>query len=166
MMKKITMLLLLCMMNAGTVKAEGEMSFRGTLLDTVPCELNDGEPLAVDFGEVGINKIDGQRYMQTFSFAIHCPGGFDTPFRLLYLGEASGFDPAVLKASSDGLGIKLRNECGSSYCDVEVGGFIPVKMEGQENSQQKFQTVPVKQPGATLNAGPFNASASFRLEYY
>ncbi|RTP97279.1 hypothetical protein EKN38_22325 [Enterobacter sp. WCHEn045836] len=165
-MKKMMMLLLLGMMSSGPVKAEGEMSFRGMLLDTVPCVLNNGEALAVDFGEVGINKIDGVRYMQALSFLVHCPGRFDIPFRLLYLGDASGSDSAVLKTSVDGLGIKLKNECGSSYCDVDVGGFVAVDMKGQENSLQKFQTVPVKQQGATLEAGPFSASASFRLEYY
>lgn len=147
--------------------AAENMSFHGLLLDTVPCDINGGSSLSVEFGEVGINRIDGTRYMQKMSFPVNCPGGFDMPFKMVYQGEVSDFDPAALKASPDGLGIKLRRQCnGHEYCDVEVGGYIPVSMMDLESQLMNFQSVPVKRQGAELEAGLFSASASFRLEYY
>ncbi|OUC37008.1 putative secreted protein [Enterobacter sp. J49] len=167
-MKSMIILPLLFLIYAETACAAGEMAFRGTLLDSVPCEINNAEALSVDFGDVGVNKIDGERYLQALSFPLHCPGGpFEEPFRLMYYGQASDFDPAALKTSTEGLGIKLKAQCnGQDFCEVKIGGGIGISMSGNEALQMNFQVVPVKKQGAMLEAGEFNANASFRLEYY
>lgn len=167
-MKKLLLLPLLFLIHIGNTSASGEMSLRGTLLDSVPCDINNGEALSVDFGEVGVNKIDGVRYQQVLSFPVNCQGKYSgPPFRFIYSGQVSDFDPAALKTTADGLGVKLKSQCnGHDYCELEIGGYQGVNMMGMETQLLNFLVVPVKNKGAVLEPGEFNANASFRLDYY
>ncbi|HHR6130240.1 TPA: fimbrial protein [Providencia alcalifaciens] len=143
------------------------MSFYGTIMDTVPCEINNGETISVNFGNIGINKIDGIRYKEKVSFQLKCPGGFDIPFRLIYRGEVSDFDPAAVKTSTNGLGIKLFRACSQSEnCEVKIGESMDIDMKGSEMNSQQFHVVPVKKQNIDIKDGYFQSSASFHLDYY
>ncbi len=36
------------------------------------CVINDGRTIDIDFGKVGIKRIDGNRYMQRIDYSIKC----------------------------------------------------------------------------------------------
>ncbi|EPK0251109.1 fimbrial protein [Serratia marcescens] len=145
-----------------SASAAENMSFKGTLREDVPCDFNGGQPINVDFETVGVNKIDGERYKKGFSVDITCPAGFDTPYKINYVGQKSDFDTSALATNIKGLAIKARYQINGGFADLAVGGY----MGGARSLEHFVNVVLVKKPNAILEPGAFNASASFRLEYY
>ncbi|MBB1225653.1 pilus assembly protein, partial [Klebsiella pneumoniae] len=41
-----------------------KVSITATVVAPPPCVINDGRTIDIDFGKVGIKRIDGNRYMQ------------------------------------------------------------------------------------------------------
>ncbi len=67
--KVLLVALALCIVSAllaSPVVAADNMNFHGTLMENPPCEINNGQPIEISFDEVGVNKINGQNYAQTF----------------------------------------------------------------------------------------------------
>jgi len=161
-MKQLGMIgfILLAMISHG-VLAANNMSFKGTLREDVPCEINGGQPVNINFETVGVNKIDGERYKKTFSVRVTCPGGFDIPYKIYYLGQSSDFDTLALATNVKGLGIKAQWQNNGVFTELSVGGAI----NGQADLDLHFQVVPVRQKNVELVPGAFNANALFRLEY-
>ncbi|VEA71060.1 Minor fimbrial protein prsF precursor [Serratia rubidaea] len=84
------------------------VSITATVVAPPPCEINDGRTIDVDFGQVGVKRIDGSRYMQRLSYSVRCE--FLDPARQLKMkivGTGAAFDANVLHTSVNGLGIKL-----------------------------------------------------------
>jgi type 1 fimbria pilin len=154
--------LILLGLTVRVASAVENMSFKGTLREDVPCELNDGQPIDVNFETVGVNKIDGERYKQSFAIGVTCPASFDVPFKISYVGQQSRFDTSALATNIEGLGIKAQYQINGGFSDLAVGSYIG----GVGSIKHYLQVVPVKNPKAVLEPGVFNASASFRLEYY
>ncbi|MBH3276403.1 fimbrial protein [Serratia marcescens] len=141
--------------------AAENMSFKGTLREDVPCEINGGQPINVNFETVGVNKIDGERYKKAFSVRVTCPGEFDAPYKIYYLGQPSDFDTLALATNIKGLGIKAQWQNNGVFAELSVGDAI----NGQADMDLQFQVVPIRKKNADLMPGAFNANASFRLEY-
>lgn len=141
--------------------AAENMSFKGTLREDVPCEINGGQPINVNFDTVGVNKIDGERYRKSFSVRVSCPAGFDVPYKVHYVGQPSDFDTLALATNIKGLGIKTQWQNNGVFTDLSVGGAI----NGQADLELHLQVVPVRKKNVDLAPGAFNANASFRLEY-
>ncbi|CAM4142489.1 fimbrial protein [Serratia nematodiphila] len=156
---------IVCLILLGITTREGiaveNMSFKGTLREDVPCELNDGQPINVDFETVGVNKIDGERYKKSFSVKVSCPAEFDVAYKIYYVGQPSSFDTAALATNVKGLGIKAQWQKNGAFVDLGVGGAI----NGLADMDLNFQVVPVRKVNTELVPGAFNASASFLLKY-
>lgn len=68
-MKVLIVAVLLCLLSLGitpSARADDNMIFHGALLEHPPCEINDGQPVEIDFGSVGVNRVNGQNYAKTF----------------------------------------------------------------------------------------------------
>ncbi|CAI1130965.1 putative minor fimbrial subunit StfF [Serratia entomophila] len=151
-MKKLgTVCLILLGITACEVSAAENMSFKGTLREDVPCEFNGGQSINVDFGTVGINRIDGERYRKSFAVDITCPSGFDVPFKISYVGKPSDFDSSALATNIDGLGIKAQEQINGGWSDLAVDGY----MSGVGSIKRHVQVVPVKSPSEVLTPGGF-----------
>ncbi|MBI6151090.1 fimbrial protein [Serratia surfactantfaciens] len=161
-MKKRGVICFIVLMMANKVLAVDNMSFKGTLREDVPCEINGGQPIDVNFETIGVNKIDGERYKKSFAVDITCPSGFDAPFKVSYIGQQSSFDVSALATDINGLGIKAQYQINGGFSDLAVGGY----MGGAGSIKHYLKVVPVKSPSLVLTPGVFNANASFRLEYY
>lgn len=143
-------------------QAAENMSFRGTLLEHPPCEINGGQPVEIDFGEVGVNKIDGENYAQTFTLTYDCEGT-STDKVLRYLGNATAFDAAAVQSNIPDFGIRLAHQSNAGGASAfEVGSTLPI---ASYVGSSTFVATPVKKAGAELQEGAFTAGATLQLEY-
>ena len=138
------------------------MTFHGTLVEYPPCEINGGEPVEIDFGEVGVNKVDGQNYAQTFTITYDCEG-LSTDMVLRYKGVVTTFDTAAVQSNIADFGIQLQHQKGGVITPFAVGTSIPIP---SYLGGSTFVATPVKKVGADLSeAGAFTSAATLQLEY-
>ncbi|WP_239954794.1 fimbrial protein [Pantoea sp. Z09] len=138
--------------------ADENMLFHGTLVDFPSCTINDNQPINVEFGNVGINKIDGVNYEKDIDYKIVCDGT-DTQHQL-YLsvtGQAASFNAGYLNTSVDGLAIEIKQN-SEAY---KLADQMPVTLD----APPKLSAVPVKSSDAALATGEFSASATLQAFY-
>lgn len=140
--------------------AEADMTLYGTLITPPPCIINDGNQVDVDFGErVGINKLDGVNYRQRLNYQITCDPtlGNSWALRLSLSGGATGFDNEALLTDKTDLGIRIyQNDTPfTPNSTLKINLANPPILEA----------VPIKQAGATLTEGAFEAWATLRADY-
>lgn len=166
----ISFLALCCSAIAQQVTAaDTTVTVSGTVV-IPPCEIynadtNDNTPISVDFGDVGIGKIDGVSYSKPVPWKISCQGSVDVESTIFYLNlraTATDFDPLAFKTDVDGLGIRLR-----------FGPLVMIPGNGSTDSSPAWvgdhslplTVVPVKKAGVELAPGTFTAIASLILTY-
>ncbi|MGQ6230874.1 fimbrial protein [Serratia sp. IR-2025] len=162
-MKKrfIFLLLVVSGMQGASAAGGNNLNFSGTLVDMPPCNINDGQPLDIEFGEMGINKVDGTNYAQTFTIIYDCEGTSKDKV-LRYLGNVTAFDKAAVQSNIADFGIQLRHSRNESVTPFEVGQTIPI---ASYTSSSTFIATPVKKAGVELREGAFTAGATLQLEY-
>lgn len=139
---------------------EADMTFHGTLIEPPPCTLNDGNQVEVDFGSrVGINKVDGENYRQGLNYQITCysAAGGNWALTLSLSGSAAGFDSEALSTDKASLGIRVyqNDKPFTPNSTVKINLANPPRLEA----------VPIKQAGAMLTEGAFEAWATLRADY-
>ncbi|MBJ2078383.1 fimbrial protein [Serratia ureilytica] len=155
------MVLLVGLLTGPVQAADGEadMTFHGTLIAPPPCTINDGEQIDVDFGDrVGITKVDGVNYRMPVNYQISCEqAGNGWAMSLSLNGTATGFDGEALQTDKSDLGIRVyRNDVPfTPNSAVDIDPTNPPVLEA----------VPVKQAGATLTEGTFEALATLQADY-
>ncbi|MBH1930738.1 fimbrial protein [Serratia rubidaea] len=135
------------------------VSITATVVAPPPCEINDGRTIDVDFGQVGVKRIDGSRYMQRLSYSVHCE--FLDPARQLKMkivGTGAAFDANVLHTSVNGLGIKLLAD-GKAF---NLNSALNIDY----TTLPQLDAVPVKSPAATLTEGKFTSGATMQIDYF
>lgn len=150
-------------MPLSTLQAAAEnMTFHGTLIETTPCIINGGESVEIDFGEVGVSKVDGQNYAQTFTVRYECEG-VSTDKVLRYLGTATTFDTAAVQSNIPEFGIQLQHRIDGVSTPFAVGSTLAIP---SHRGASQFIATPVKNAaGAELQEGAFTAAATLQLEY-
>ncbi|HCB2860477.1 fimbrial protein [Klebsiella aerogenes] len=141
-----------------------QINLSGSLIEPPPCTINGGAPIVVDFGQVGISRVDGTNYAQNIDYQISCnndPDNNPWVMGLTVLATPSGIGISIMKATIDGsdstdLGIEMR--LGGSYFPlnqrVEIKRPLPI-----------LQAIPYKRDGATLPEGAFHATATLLADY-
>ncbi|MBS0861591.1 fimbrial protein [Providencia rettgeri] len=139
-----------------------EVQFHGTLIDNPPCDVGGSGPIEVDFGEVGISKIDGENYKQVFQVTFWCEDMNGASVHLVYDGVPANFDTNALQTNRQGLGVRLVYNTTMLPPKSGKTVFIPV---GGGGAIIPFSAVPVKADGVTLYEGPFTATATVEMRY-
>ncbi|EIK67261.1 fimbrial protein MrfG [Pseudomonas synxantha BG33R] len=134
------------------------LTFSGTLNEPPPCTIDAGNTIEVDFGDVGVKRVDGVKYRQSVGYTINC--GTDTlpwELKLSVNGTATTFDSSAVQTSVPALGIRVfqNNQPFVLNSPLEISLSSPPVLE----------VVPVKQPGATLTPARFTAVATLLAEY-
>lgn len=91
-----------------------QVNFQGGLVEALPCTINNGDPIEVDFGDnLVIRNLDGVRYSKPIPYQIDCSAA--GVVRLSFKGAPSSFDYAAIQTNLTGLGIRilLKGECRS-----------------------------------------------------
>lgn len=144
--------------------ADTEVSFRGTLVETLPCILNNGTTLNISFGnQIGIKKVATGIYRQPVELGtLECESETGTEWQLMlsWTGSPAAFDAdnaTVVTAEQEALGIKL-------YMDSE-----PLKLNTRINLNgmklPKLEAVLVHNEEIELTNGTFSAKGTLRAEY-
>ncbi|WP_447881784.1 fimbrial protein [Serratia fonticola] len=165
MTRTINVLLLTCGLIAGITPVqakdgEADMTFRGTLIEPPPCTINDGNQVEVNFGDrVGINKVDGENYRQPLNYQITCDKaiGGTWALTLSLSGSVAVFDSDALLTDKTSLGIRVYQN------DTPFTPNSTVKIN--LDNPPRLEAVPIKQAGATLTEGAFEAWATLRADY-
>ncbi|MDK7100077.1 fimbrial protein [Klebsiella aerogenes] len=122
-----------------------------------PCVINDNKAIEVEFGDVMTTKVDGNNYRMPVNYTLSCDDNSNNAMKLQIQGATAGFDAEALQTSVSALGIKMER----------VGSEFPVNTWLNFNYPGKpdLWAVPVMQPGATLPAGEFTATATMKVDY-
>lgn len=129
----------------------------GTLRNVTHCTVNDGKLISIVFGNVGINKVDGNHFQQTLDYRIGCQGVGERDVTLRVSGTPVSYDAAAIASSVEGLGIRIMAD----------GQPLPLNQDVNIDYNQPpvLEVVPVKDPAVELTGAPFNASATLSVLY-
>ncbi len=134
------------------------LTFSGTLNEPPPCTIDAGNTIEVDFGDVGVKRVDGVRYRRGVGYAINC--GTDTlpwQLKLSVNGTPTAFDGSAVQTSVPALGIRVFQNNLPFALNTPLDISLP--------SPPTLEVVPVQQPGATLPPARFTAVATLLAEY-
>ena len=138
--------------------ASANLTFSGTLNEPPPCTIEGGKTIEVDFGDVGVKRIDGVKYRKGIGYAINC--GTDTlpwALKLSVNGTPTAFDGSAVQTSVPALGIRVFQN--------SLPLPLNTPMDITLSSPPTLEVVPVQQPGAVLTPARFTAVATLLAEY-
>ncbi|CAI1034891.1 fimbrial protein [Serratia liquefaciens] len=152
-------LLLACGMLSNTGRTTENMTFFGTLVEPPACTINNGGNVDVDFGNrVGVKKVDGVNYLQPMNYQITCDLNANAwAMTLEIVGTPADYDRAAVVTGVTDLAIQIKQN-GVAF---ELNKPMPISL----TNPPLLEAVPVKRPGATLKAGPFEATATLKAVY-
>lgn len=134
-----------------------DVTFHGTL-KRKPCQISNDQDINVHFGNVGVNKVDGQNYLQSVPYTLTCDDADASETLLMTLkGTQSGFENTALGTNADGLGIRILED----GTPMEINKAIPISY----TNPPVLQAVPVQQSGVTLPEQDFSVTATLLAEY-
>lgn len=122
-----------------------------------PCHINNDNIIYIEFGNVGIRKVDGKRYIQDIKYTLECEDPDQSANLIMTLkGTPASYNTGAINTNVTGLGIEI------------LQNGTPVKINQpfviDYNSSPALQAVPVSS-GVALNEGAFNATATLLAEY-
>lgn len=132
-----------------------------TVLAQLPCILNGGKVVEVNFGnDMVTKKVDGKNYIRPIPFELVCSGEGDNTMKLRIKGTQASFGGTnTLETSNPNLGIDIQIKgFGLRFPLNNDVGFTYPKM-------LSLQAVPIKRPGSTLSSGSFSAGATITVNY-
>ena len=140
------------------------LQLSGTLLARPLCTVSDkGGRLDVRFGNLAINRIDGEQYRKAIPYQINCPGASTRTswrMRLTLKGNPAVFEPKALQSSVPDLGIKVL------LGGAELIPGEPKFMQITPTALPLLEAVPVKFKDSELPSIDFTASALLLAEFY
>lgn len=126
------------------------------------CQINAGQIIEVDFGDVPTTKLDGEHYPVRRTFDVTCSGGdFDSGRSSVtaeFIGNPSAFSSDYFATDHDGIAIKVKDEV-SNIIRPQDKKKIP--LEGGHKTVPLIFS-PVAQ-SKNIEAGEFTASIVVRM---
>jgi type 1 fimbria pilin len=136
-----------------------QVNFQGGLVEALPCTINNGDPIEVDFGDnLVIRNLDGVRYSKPIPYQIDCSAA--GVVRLSFKGAPSSFDYAAIQTNLTGLGIRILLKGGLPF-PWQTSTFVNVDVQ----SPPVLTAVPVADPAQPPSPGAFTARATLLAEY-
>jgi type 1 fimbria pilin len=138
--------------------ASANLTFSGTLNEPPPCTIDAGNTIEVDFGDVGVKRVDGVKYRKGVGYTLSC--GTDTlpwVLKLSVNGTSTTFDGAAVQTNVPELGIRIFQN--------NVPFRLNTPLDITLSSPPTLEVVPVKRAGAILAPARFSAVATLLAEY-
>lgn len=150
--------------------AEGEMTFKGTLIEPPPCKVDDSQPIEVNFGDqLGVNTIDGVAHAKPLIYQLNCQDTSSKRWKLILSldGEASPFNENAFKTNSLTTNKTNENNLGILIYQENGTAFKPNSQLEITDAQNppKLMAVPVKRPGSALIEGGFETLVTLLAQY-
>jgi len=138
--------------------ASANLTFSGTLNEPPPCTIDAGNTIEVDFGDVGVKRVDGVNYRKGLAYTISCgPATLPWELKLSVNGTPTPYDASAVQTNVPALGIRVYQNNVPFPLNTRLDISLP--------SPPVLEVVPVKQPGATLAPARFAAVATLLAEY-
>ncbi|HEJ0329747.1 fimbrial protein [Serratia marcescens] len=155
-------------LGGGMALAADNMSFKGTLIEQGPCQLDRDSKLEINFGDIQIDEVDGKNYTKVASFWWRCDQNPGKTLMVRHLGTAASFDNAAVQTNIANFAIHTVVTTNKTYMQPFVIGeavLVDDKPPQGNNSLIIINATPVKRPGADLQPGDFSAISTLQLEY-
>ena len=125
------------------------------------CEINAGQTLDVNFGNVSSTKLDGSNYAKNVSLNVKCDGGdFDSGLNEVsteYIGTPT-FNDQYFGSDNDKVAVMVKDQDNSI---IKPGDKKKLNLINGENDINL--TLSPVSDGKNLDAGEFNANVIIRL---
>ncbi|MEQ4626171.1 fimbrial protein [Providencia manganoxydans] len=122
------------------------------------CQVNNNEPITVEFGDMQINTIDGVNYEMPIYYTLQCAGAANNQgLKLQFSGTGANFNSGLLKTSESALGLRFKSD-GAVFA---VNDWVPFTY----GDLPDLSVVPVLSSPIGVDSGDFFASATFNVEY-
>lgn len=144
----------------GFSRAESTVDFHGTLI------ANSCTPGAVDvdFGEVKLSDASattpGDTAKETFSLVIDCTNGFTGEVQYRFKGTGTSFNQQAFETDVPGLGIIITDMQGTPS---NIKPDIWYTFSSGNGSHEMAASL-VRDPGATISGGDFNATTTIEVQ--
>jgi len=132
-----------------------EVNFSGRLVESIPCVINNGGLVEVEFDNVIIRGIDGDKYRHSVPYSVNCSGAGSV--RLSVQATAVGFDNTAIVTNKTGLGIRVEQ----NGTPMRLNQFISINLMRPPT----LTVVPVANPSSLPVAGAFSARATIVADY-
>ncbi|MGD9425809.1 fimbrial protein [Pantoea sp. NSTU24] len=133
-----------------------KVTLHGTL-KRKPCHISNDKIIEVAFGNVGVKKVDGQRYIQPIDYQLECESPDDAAtLKMTIKGTQTLYNTGAITTNVSGLGIKV----------LQNGSAIVINQPFIIDYRHPpvLQAVPVTS-GQALTEGVFSATATLLAEY-
>ncbi|MEM6160436.1 fimbrial protein [Erwinia sp. P6884] len=132
------------------------VKIHGTL-KRVPCVISNDKAITIEFGNVGVNKVDGENYKQVIGYTLECEDPDETAnLNMTLRGAQTSYNTGAINTNVPGLGIEILQN-GSP---VTINQSFVIDY----NNPPVLEAVPVSS-GATLTEGAFSSTATLLAEY-
>lgn len=138
--------------------ASGDMTFKGTLIDSPACTINQGVDSYVDFGkDILTTKVDGINYMKEANYGIDCISSVNNSLRMRLEGRGTDFDPKAVLTDNNNIGVAMYVGGARTGVNEWFNFTYP--------SKPVIKLVPVKRPNIVLKGGKFSGYVQFKVDY-
>ncbi|HDY1778226.1 TPA: fimbrial protein [Escherichia coli] len=147
------------------------VNITGTII-IPPCQINNNNPVDVDFGNIRVSELDAKEHIKVVSFPVYCPYHQGKAY-VKMTGKGMAGKDNVLETNIGGLGIELYQGEGTGKHLILGGGasgygYEVINSFSERNVRESMFTFTAKiykEGSATINPGEFNASAIMDIAY-
>lgn len=135
-------------------------NFSGTMKQSgSTCVVNNAQPITVEFGNVGISKIDKGIYLQDLDYTLNCNGITATSKLSISIDAITeSWNSKAIATSVEGLGVQVLYNGSPMNLNVAVDIDDP-------SSPPMLQVLLIKDSDAILSEQAFTATGTFVAEY-
>ena len=136
-----------------------DVNFTGRMEASTQCTVNEGQPVEVHFGNVGIKKVESGKYLEPVPYRLDCGSANSTNTVSLKLKAIpAAWDAHAMSTSAEGLGVYILH----AGDPIELNSALPV----DPADPPMFEALLVQDPTAALSEQPFSATGTLLAEYY
>ena len=148
------------------------ISYSGEIEVPQRCEVNAGQVMEFDFGEIGASLFSqagvGNRpagvMPQNRAVAISCSNVHARAYISVRL-EADKVSEQILVSDNPDVGFMVSNSQGQPFTPNNIHSKIPLELDRTSEAHIGIRAWPVSVTGNKPNPGPFSARAFLRVEY-
>ncbi|MEN0614294.1 fimbrial protein [Klebsiella indica] len=147
-----------------------QISMSGTVTVPQSCEINTGQPIHVDFGDIAANNFKTAGQMptgftpHTVNMTLACTNiSNKVKIALSFQGAADNHDNSALATSNNDIGVRIENITGTKI--PVLSGLLPVNMNySAQIGETTMKIYPINTTGNLPAGGGFTATATIQAE--
>lgn len=123
-----------------------------------PCIINNNSPIIGSFGDIDVEKIDGNYKTITLNYSLDCSSAVSNDLRFYISGKGAEFDRGALDVPDHkNIGITFKRD-GRYHA---INTYYPLN----PLSPPTLQAALIKRSDGDVTGGPFRSSAALVIEY-